>query len=583
MLRLTSFILLSFSLGIPTLQGQVLTEINKLCDQVQVNYDYDLNFTASERRLMCGSSGIEAWEKIPLRQAQYHMQNFLEARGYHHPIFTFEAEHLFVDPGIPTLINTLRTQPPIEQLDIENYWLPRGKPLTPGELDTTEKWVDSKLGRLGYPCATIRSVGDPETGEVVVIVDKGPLWTIDAIEADPLPYVRGGMLDRYRAFEIGDPYDSMLLELSAERLKASDVVVNTQYIPLCRNEKPGTIRQMTLAGKPRLISFGFGFDTEELFITRASWRNSRFSETASSLDISATASYRRQNILTSFNWYYLPIPTRHYLKTFVRAERASEREAETLTLKGLVAPAWSREFRRFKGDFYLGPSLQFEATERGVGPPTTRLLTLDLGLSVESHMYEYYLASPRTGYQANLYASMSEKSAASDVSALTYRFDFTRLWNVLEMDPEIWIFGIRGNFSTTKPGTDTKPEELPLSFRYFLGGSDDLRGFARRSVHTGPTDVGNLTTAYLGSEIRLNNVIPYKLQPFLFGDWGWLGEQYFKLYPRMYWSPGVGLRWESPIGGLRFTLGHGYVAGKDKEEAKYLERWQFYFSLGEQF
>ncbi len=560
------------------------TEINRLCDNVIVAYEYDLNFTGTERRLLCGSSGIEAWEQIPLRQAQFLMQNFLEARGYHHPVFTIEGEQLTVQPGIPTLINELSTQPPIEDLRIEKYWLPRGKPLTPTELDGIEKWVGTRLSRLGYPCPEIRSVGDPETGEVIVALETGPLWTIDKIDADPIPYIRGGILDRYHAFDMGDRYNSMLLELSSERLRASGAVINTQYLPLCQEPRPGTVRQITFAGKPRIVSFGFGFDTEELFKVRGSWTNTRFSETASSLDVLATASYVSQVLQTRFNWYYLPFPTRHYLKSSIRAEREVE-TYESLRLKVSSTPAWTSDFAGLHAEYFVGPGLQFESTVQGNGPKATRLLTLDLGLSLESNFFEYYRANPLKGYQLNLNASMSEKSIASDVSALTYSIDFTRIWNLLDMDPEIWILGLRGNFATTEAGRDTKAEELPLSFKQFLGGSENLRGFKRRSLPEkgGDEAEGSLTAAYIGSELRLNNVIPYKLQPFIFADFGWLGEQYLKLYPRLYWSPGLGMRWESPIGGLRVTAGHGYVSGKNREEKEGLEQWQFYFSLGEQF
>lgn len=568
-------------------QGQdSSTEINKLCPSVVVAYEYNLNFTDSERRLVCGSSGIEAWENIPLRQAQFLMQNFLEARGYHHPVFTIENDRLTVQPGIPTLITELSTQPAIEELGIENYWLPRGKPLTPTELDGIEKWVSTKLSRLGYPCPEIRSVGDPDTGEVVVAVSPGKFWTIDKIDEDPIPYVRGGMLDRYRAFEMGDPYNSMLLEISAERLRASGTVINSQYLPLCQEPQPGTVRQITFAGKPRVVSFGFGFDTEQLFVVRGSWTNTRFSETASTLDLSSTLSYRSQVLQTRFDWYYLPFPTRHFLKSSIRAEREVENETyESLKLKVSAVPAWTREFANFRTEYFIGPGLQFESTVQGQGPKATRLLTLDLGLSVESHEFEFFRASPQSGYRLQLGASMSEKSIVSDVSAMTYRLDFTQIWNLLEMDPEIWILGLRGNFATTEAGRGSRPEDLPLSFKQFLGGSENLRGFKRKSLpdKVGEESEGSLTAAYIGSELRLNNVIPYKLQPFVFADFGWLGEKYLDLYPRLYWSPGLGMRWESPIGGLRVTAGHGYVAGKNKEEKEDLAQWQFYFSLGEQF
>jgi len=170
---------------------------------------------------------------------------------------------------------------------------------------------------------------------------------------------------------------------------------------------------------------------------------------------------------------------------------------------------------------------------------------------------------------------------ASNVSATTYSFDFTRLWNLLSLEPEIWIFGIRGSFATTRAGRDTNYDDLPPSFKYALGGSEDLRGFGRKALPTEGS--GALTKAYLGSELRLNNSLPYQLQPFVFADWGRLGQESFDLDPTLFWSPGLGVRWGSPIGVLRFMLGHGFVSGDGQEQYKDLESLQFYASIGEQF
>jgi translocation and assembly module TamA len=558
------------------------TEQQKLCGSVIVEYDYDLTFTATEKRLLCGSPGVQAWEHIPLRQAQFHMTNFLAARGYHNPLFKLSGETLFVKPGLPTLIKSLRLIPDLPELGVQNFWLPRGRPLTPDELNAIEQWASSKLGREGYPCAEVQTRGDPDTGEVEILVDKGPLWTIREVKSEPIPGVRGGMLDRYRAFYIGERYDSSLLDVSAERLKASQVVVNALYRPLCKGE-PGVIEQRTLAGKPRLVSFGIGFDSENLFQVKAEWRNSRWSESASLLDLSSLLSYHNQRLLGTFDWYYLPVPSQHYLKTYMRVQREFEKRFEAQSIKASIAPAFAGDVWGIRGDIYAGPSLLFENTLRGEGPRNARLLTLDVGIAGQSNLYEYfnYLAAPQTGYSFNLFVSTSDKGLASNVSATTYSADFTRLWNLLSLEPEIWIFGIRGSFATTRPGRDTDPEDLPPSFKYALGGSSDLRGFGRKALPTSGS--GALTKAYLGSELRLNNSLPHQLQPFVFADWGKLGEEALDLDSTLFWSPGLGLRWGSPIGVLRFMFGHGFVSGPEKEQYEGAAALQFYVSIGEQF
>lgn len=575
-------VLLCFWPGFGSAEDRAETEVNKICKNIVIAYDYDLKFTATEKRLVCGSPGVKAWENIPLRQAQYYLMNFLSARGYQKPEFKIEGEQLFVKPGQPTLIKSLRLKPAIPELEVDNFWLPRGRPLTPAELNTIEQWVTAKLGRQGYPCATVQTHGDPETGDVDVEIDRGPLWTVREVRSDPIPGVRGGMLKRYEAFRIGERYDSVLLDISAERLKASQVVVNSQYRAVCKGE-PGLIEQRTLAGKPRLVSFGVGFDSENLFLVKAGWRNSRWSETASMLDVSTTLAYHSQKILTTFDWFYLPVPSDHYLKTYLRLQRDFEPRYESRQLKAVFAPAFVGDIWGIRGDIYAGPSLQFENTLRGEGPRNARLLTLDVGISGQSHLFEYfnYRAAPQTGYQFNLFASTSDKGSGSNVSATTYSADFTRLWNLLSLEPEIWIFGVRGSFAATRPGRDTNYEDLPPSFKFTLGGSEDMRGFGRKALPTEGS--GALTKAYLGTELRLNNSLPYQLQPLVFADWGRIGNDPMKLDPTLFWSPGLGVRWESPIGVLRFLAGHGFVSGQGKEKYENVATAQFYASIGEQF
>ncbi len=554
-------------------------ELQKLCPTVVVDYEYEMIFTDTEKRLLCGSPGVKSWENIPLRQAQYHMLNFLAARGYHQPTMKMTGDTLYVKPGQPTLIRSLRLKQALPELAIDKFWLPRGMPLTPAELNTIESWASMKMSRLGYPCAQIKTFGDPATGDVDVEIFPGELWTIEKVEADPIPGVRGGMLDRYRAFTLGDRYNSMLLEISADRLKNSQIVINSQYSPNCKEQ--GRVDQLNMPGKPRLVSFGFGFDSENYFTIRGSWRNSRLSETASLLDLSSTIAYRSQKLLGALDWFYLPVPSQHYLKAYLRIQREFEQRYEARSIKAVFAPAWTGDVAGIRGDIYLGPSLQFESTVRGDGPRTARILTLDLGVGGQSHLFEYFKLSPQSGYQFNLFASTSDKGSGSDVSATTYTADFTKLWNILSLEPEIWIFGLRGSFAATRPGPGTNPEDLPPSFKYFLGGSDEMRGFARKSLPNEGT--GALTKVYLGGEMRLNNSLPYRLQPLVFSDWGWLGEEALKLAPRMFWSPGLGLRWESPIGVLRGSIGQGFVSGKDIEAYEKLASTQFYFSIGEQF
>ena len=90
-----------------------------------------------------------------------------------------------------------------------------------------------------------------------------------------------------------------------------------------------------------------------------------------------------------------------------------------------------------------------------------------------------------------------------------------------------------------------------------------------------------MTKAYLGAEIRIENLILDQISPLFFLDVGKLGINSFTLDPGFYWSPGLGLRWASPIGAVQALTGLGFSEGLRSAAAS--SGWQFYLSLGEEF
>jgi outer membrane translocation and assembly module TamA len=127
-----------------------------------------------------------------------------------------------------------------------------------------------------------------------------------------------------------------------------------------------------------------------------------------------------------------------------------------------------------------------------------------------------------------------------------------------------------------RPGPATL---LPPDYRTYLGGSSDLRGFSRQEL---PTDgEGGMSSFYLGVETRFSGVLPWNLEPLFLFDVGALGSKPVSLDMPIYWSPGFGMRFESPIGTFRGTLANGFVGSGVHDWSG--SHWQLYLSLGEEF
>jgi outer membrane translocation and assembly module TamA len=97
-----------------------------------------------------------------------------------------------------------------------------------------------------------------------------------------------------------------------------------------------------------------------------------------------------------------------------------------------------------------------------------------------------------------------------------------------------------------------------------------------------PDETGALSAAFLSFEVRLAELLPGGFQPFAFLDGGIFGSKALRFSGPVYYSPGAGLRWESPVGMIRGTLGHGFKAGGNQAGTKE-GHWQFYVSFGEEF
>ena len=84
-------------------------------------------------------------------------------------------------------------------------------------------------------------------------------------------------------------------------------------------------------------------------------------------------------------------------------------------------------------------------------------------------------------------------------------------------------------------------------------------------------------------ELRLADVLPRNVEPLVFVDAAQAGRKSAELERTIYWSPGFGVRWGSPVGALRATLAYGMAARRERETLEPKPEWQFFFSWGQEF
>jgi len=550
-----------------------------LCPRVRlIGPDPGLNEV--EKRLVCGNDQSEGWKHIPLNESEHFMRAFLQRRGYDYPRFSVDGERLTVRVGTQTLITKLVGRGLEGLYDLGKKRGVVGKPLTPEALDELKLDVSARLQEQGYACPTVDLDADARTGVVTVSADPGVYYLLTYIHQPRLDGLDPGVFDRFQAHQYGYPFDIRLLDLTAERIVQQALFQSAYYDVSCSTAGLN-ITQRVVEAKPHLVAVGFGVDTEGYAETRAQWRASRLGYRASSMEASLFASYREQRA-DALMHYYLRPSDRLNLVPRATLNRDNEVPYEVADARASLSPNWTWDDDELHLELLGGPVLEHINTLRGVGPASDTFFAFETRAIVTSHLFEYYQRDPRVGWQAGLQTSSRARGAYSDLSAQRLRLFGEKLWNVGHYDPPWLVLADRGWAGTVITDGDARTNTLlPPSQRFFIGGDVDLRGAQRQEL---PNDAGGFFTAvYDGLELRVNDVLPFKLDPLIFCDAAMGGRAQWSLDRDIYYSPGVGLRWASPFGVFRISEARGTVARRTLPSDTKLPHWQFFFSFGTEF
>ncbi|MBX9769404.1 MAG: BamA/TamA family outer membrane protein, partial [Bdellovibrionales bacterium] len=540
--RILFFILpLLFPLLSPAATGRV-----DICGKVHQEDELPLNLTENELRLVCGDkpshgAGSEAWANIPPNQATFHLKAILQVRGYQNPFFRTEGEHLFFKPGPLTEIRKFSSQGAPESVNLDRQRRIVGQPLSPSKLNEAQDRVEADLKHQGYPCPRVQVVANAITGELRAQVEPDQPLRVQNLTVDPLTDLRREALTRYYAFHIGEPYDSWKTTITDRRILEEDLLVGSHFQVTC-TPTGADLHHGIIQGLPRLIRVGFGADTEQGPLLRLSWRNSRLGVNGSSLENSLRTTLVSQEFTSDLRWYLWKQFLNFHLRPVFRVQRKKEIPFESVETTFSIYPSvrWDSQDHRF--EMYAGPTWLSNKTVVGKGPANSENLLIDGAINFHRHDFEHFKQNPQSGYRVGIEASYTQKAILGDVTAFRLGLTAQYLWNYKNYNPPLWVLGLRTAVGTTiTPNGKTDLVLLPQSFRHFLGGSQDMRGFSRKELpHDG---LGSLTQAYLGAEARFFEVLPYQLHPLIFFDVARLGQHAFTVNEATYISPGFGVRW----------------------------------------
>jgi outer membrane protein assembly complex protein YaeT len=484
-----------------------------------------------------------------------------------------------------------------------------GNPRDQKMILATHDLVVGELRDHGFPYGTVRAVERPGTDanhvQLAIVADTGPQSIFGSISVEGDVSVTEDVIRRELAFHEGDLYQSSRITESQRRLYGLELFQFINIAPRLPEDKSPTVPVVVTVteGKHRRIQLGVGYGSEEKVRGRINWRHVNFGGGARTMETEARGSSLEHGVRATFTEPYIfksglslrlsgsswwaREPIYEYrssggraiiTKDFSRAGAGADRG-----VRNQISFALIREYERYA------------ITESALGDLSIRDLLIALGLDPESGRGSGTLSAFEIDFERNTSAQPLDPRQGYAIAAhlesagslLGGSFNYNEVTGegrkYFQLKPRlVWANRIRAGTLAGSNGA-----QIPFYKRYFVGGSSSVRGWGRYQVSplsNKGLPIGGRTMLEMSTEARFG--IRGKLSGVVFVDGGnaWF-EPLDAQFSDLRWAAGPGLRYDTPIGPLRFDLGvqlnplDGLVINGIPEKRK----WRVHFSIGQAF
>ena len=556
----------------------------EICPTIVMHDGEDINLTETEKNLICGDPDLESYQNIPSYQASYLLTGFLQSRSYLQPTFETKNKVLNVYVGKKSELKDVIVSSEIDKeskrVEKELNRLHGGSPLNPDLLNTLESDTINALRQAGYPCPTVEMLVDPNTSVASLNLGQMVYHDFGVLEREEIPGLRENALERYYPFKSKDTFNGRLLTLTEKRMLRAQVVQGTYFLESCTEEgKNFSLSQKFIVGPPRTFRFGAGASTEAGPMARLRWTHHRYKSMASILSANLQASLRNQSLtLTADSFFWKNAPRRSLLSE-IEITRESQLDFEELIFKTRSQMKWTADYSKRHWLWTLGPSFEAGTFHSGENSSTRSYATgaLEGGLQWMSHLYEFYDLHPEEGDLFNFNFGFRHPSLGFSDPLLELESSYVKLYRLTDWGRGSLVSGIRLNAGTTWVSNDVSLNSLPPSVKFYGGGSDDIRGFFLKTLPKND-GLGALTKIGGKFELRRTYLIRPTFEGFVFIDGAYFGDQSWSTEPRLWHSPGIGIRWISPIGLVQTYAARAYVSNPYEDLGNF-----YYIGLGGTF
>jgi translocation and assembly module TamA len=426
----------------------------------------------------------------------------------------------------------------------------------------------------GYPLAKVtghQAIIDraDRSMHVTFTLVPGPAASFGKTEISGLTSVNRDFIEKRLTWKEGERYDSRKVDATQQTLIASNLFATVRIAPADKVSPDRRIpmRISVTERRPRSVGGGIYYDSSLGFGGKAFWEHRNLFGEGELLHVEVTAGQSDYGLLTQFKR-----PAFLVLGLDLRSEASIGR---------LMTDAYDTR----QAKFFTGLDYQFDSQiTGGIGAEV-----LNGRVDDDTGTQNYTLAGlpayirrddtddllnptrgTRLGFTATPFFGLDGNSPdyfQAKLSASGYQS--------LDADHRFILAG----FTNIGSITGTSLDSLPRDLRLYEGGGGSVRGYGFQRA--GPLDVfgnpiGGISSLDLGVELRTRINDTFGLVAFFEG-----GSVYDTTLPnlsqRLFWGTGVGVRYFSPIGPLRFDI----ATPLDRRPSDSII--QVYISLGQAF
>lgn len=438
--------------------------------------------------------------------------------------------------------------------------------------DDTEKdlhALEMRYGELGYAFANIIPDPMPDdatgTADLIYRISKGRRAMVESIEIAGNSITRDKVIRRELLLKEGDLFNRQLLEESRSKLMQLGFFESVDFATPRGSSGNAVDLKITVKEKPTgTFNLGAGFSTGDSFFFTGSVSKQNFFGKGLAGQFSVEVSKRRQQ-------YVAQITDPHFLDSnwslSVSSQRVTERRPEysIQSFGGSVGVGHdlfkhgfmnvNYEYSDLKAsDFDFSVPTVFQQNASG----TTSAVSTTVGIDKRDNRI-----FPRSGYYLSATNQISGNALGGDNSF--YRVTgaaryYLPIWKSKDLNSR---FFLKGGYIESLNGST-----VPLFNRFIMGGPNSLRGFNLWSV--GPSvripsspSGGDINFVYGGTKMVQGNIeveLPiyapggFKAVAFLDAGNSYAEDENISL-AKLRANYGVGIRWQSPLGALRFEWG----------------------------